>query len=132
VRDREPGCYLGFLGAGLATVREGGPIQVSRHWRQSFACQCEFRKWHGTLAARQLQDAEIILAAVASARSWEHPLASCPMQPGPSCRRQLEEKTNRSCRDSPLLCLSHRVALNFPHTRDYRTSGKNALSAVEG
>ena len=42
----------------------------------------------------------ITLAAVASAQNWEHPLASCPTQPVPSCRRQLERKTNRSCQTS--------------------------------
>ena len=81
--------------------------------------------FHAEPKAPSYEKAEITLAAVASARSWEHPLASCPTQPGASCRRQLERKTNRSCRDIPPLCLSHRAALNFPHTRDYRTSGKN-------
>jgi hypothetical protein len=54
------------------------------------------------------------------------------MQPGPSCRRQLEEKTNRSCRDSPPSCLSHRAALNFPISdAPPGDNGQSSRAAVE-
>ena len=112
------------LANGLTTPMADIPGARSRY-RHLTKSPARCRSFQDSILIFSYKKAEVTLAAVASPRSWEHPLASCPTQSGPSCRRQLEQKTNRSCRDSPPLCLLHRAALNFLHTRDYRTSSKN-------